>query len=67
MEKVIKEKIKSIVGADNFLDSEEDKLVYSYDGTPLIAHKPEAIVLPRSLDELSSLFKLANTARMRQG
>jgi len=54
------DKIKSIVGGNNFLDSIEDKLVYSYDGTPLISHKPEAIVLPNSVDEISQIFKLAN-------
>ena len=43
MQKSTLDKIKSIVGSDNFMDSIEDKLVYSYDGTPLISHKPEAI------------------------
>jgi len=60
MQKSTLDKIKSIVGGNNFLDSIEDKLVYSYDGTPLISHKPEAIVLPNSVDEISQIFKLAN-------
>jgi glycolate dehydrogenase FAD-linked subunit len=60
MQKSTLDKIKSIVGGDNFLDSIEDKLVYSYDGTPLISHKPEAIILPSSVDEISQVFKLAN-------
>ena len=60
MQKSTLDKIKSIVGDQNFLDSIEDKIVYSYDGTPLISHKPEAIVLPSTTDEISSIFKLAN-------
>ena len=60
MQKTTLEKVKSIVGSNNFLDSIEDKLVYSYDGTPLISHKPEAIIMPSSVDEISQIFKLAN-------
>ncbi len=60
MQKSTLDKIKSIVGGDNYLDSIEDKLVYSYDGTPLISQKPEAIVLPSSVDEISQIFRLAN-------
>ncbi len=57
MKKSTLDKIESIVGGNNFLDSIEDKLVYSYDGTPLISHKPEAIVLPTSVDiSLLSIF-----------
>jgi len=52
--------LRSIVGKENFLDSEEDKLVYAYDGTPLIQHKPEAILLPRNAEEISHILKLAN-------
>jgi len=60
MNKAILEKIKQIVGPDNFLDSPEDKLVYSYDGTPMLSHAPEAIVLPRAVDQISAILKLAN-------
>jgi glycolate oxidase len=60
MQKSTLDKIKSIVGTDNFMDSIEDKLVYSYDGTPLISHKPEAIIMPSSVNEISQIFKLAN-------
>jgi glycolate oxidase len=53
-------KLKNLVGDDNFLDSPEDKMVYSYDGTPLISHAPEAILRPRSSEEVSEILKLAN-------
>jgi glycolate oxidase len=53
-------KLKQIVGEGNFLDSPEDKMVYSYDGTPLISNAPEAILRPRSPEEVSEILKLAN-------
>jgi len=53
-------KLKEIVGLQNFLDSDEDKLVYSYDGTPLISQKPEAVVLPDSVEQISKIMQLAN-------
>jgi glycolate oxidase len=60
MNKSTLDKIKSIVSADNFMDSIEDKLVYSYDGTPLISFKPEAVIMPSSVEEISKIFKMAN-------
>jgi len=30
-------KLKQLVGEGNYLDSAEDKMVYSYDGTPLLS------------------------------
>lgn len=51
--------ISRIVGGDNLLTSEEDKIVYSYDGTPLLQQKPEAVVFPENAAQISALFKLA--------
>lgn len=56
-------KIKEIVGIQNFLDSDEDKLVYSYDGTPMISQRPEAIVLPGSVEQISKIMQLANAEK----
>ena len=55
-------KIRDIVGSERYLDSDEHKIVYSYDGTPLIAHLPDAVVFPRSVEDVSALLKLANEA-----
>lgn len=60
MDNTILSKIKEIVGASNFLDSVEDKLVYSYDGTPMLGHKPDAIIMPETTQQISDLMKLAN-------
>lgn len=54
------EKIKSIVGTKNYSDSIEDKICYSYDGTPILNTKPEAIVFPENEEQISQLMHLAN-------
>ncbi len=54
------QKISSIVGKNNYLDSQEDKIVYSYDGTQLLKQLPEAIVIPQSKEQISQILKLAN-------
>jgi glycolate oxidase len=56
------EKLKSLVGKENYLDSETDKLLYAYDGTPMLRKKPEAIVIPRSAEVVSKIMLLANEA-----
>ncbi len=60
MDQYTKEKIKSIVGSNNFFDSNEDKLVYSYDGTPIYQHLPEAVLFPQDDEQISKILKLAN-------
>ncbi len=42
------------------MDSEEERLVYAYDGTPMISQKPEAILMPGSIEEISKIIMLAN-------
>lgn len=56
-------RIRSIFGTPGFLDSAEDRISYSYDGTPLLKQLPDAIVVPKSVDQISELLKLANEER----
>jgi len=53
-------KIKNIFGGDSVLTSAEDKISYSYDGTPLLYQLPEAVIFPKDIAQISSLLKLAN-------
>lgn len=53
-------KTKIDCGYKNFFDSKEDKLVYSYDGTPVYKQLPEAIVFPQDDEQISKIIKLAN-------
>lgn len=53
-------KIKSIVGRENFSDSEEHKIVYSYDATPVYKQLPDAVVFPKDIDQIIQIVILAN-------
>ncbi len=53
-------KLQDIVGKSNFFDSQEDRIAYSYDATPLIQELPDAVVRPSSVQQVSSIVKLAN-------
>ena len=55
-----KEKIKQIAGSENYFDSEEDRICYSFDATPLLKQMPEAVVFPESEEQISKILKLAN-------
>ncbi len=56
-------KLKEITGSKNYLDSHEDKICYSYDGTPLIETLPEAVLFPENEDQISKIMLLANEER----
>ncbi|PIU45658.1 MAG: glycolate oxidase subunit GlcD [Ignavibacteriales bacterium CG07_land_8_20_14_0_80_59_12] len=56
-------KIREIVASDHYHDSLEHRIAYSYDGTPLISQLPDAVVLPRSVEDVSALLKFANEER----
>lgn len=60
MNNILKDKIKRIVSSENYFDSQEDKLSYSFDGTPIFQHLPEAVVLPKDEEQISQIVRLAN-------
>ncbi len=53
-------KISQIAGKNNYLDSQEDRISYSYDGTPLLHALPDAIVVPKTKEQISGILALAN-------
>jgi glycolate oxidase len=56
-------KLKSIVGRENYFDSLEQRIAYSYDGTPLLSQLPVAIIRPQSNEHIASIVQLANNDR----
>jgi glycolate oxidase len=56
-------KLRSIVGSTNLLDSMEDRISYSYDGTPLLKQLPVAILRPQSAEQVSQILRSANEER----
>jgi glycolate oxidase len=56
----IKNRFVSIVGEDHYRDTPAEKLVYSYDATPNYQSMPDAIIVPRSTEEVSAIVKICN-------
>ncbi len=54
--------LRAIVGADHVLDAPGDVEPYARDATALFHHRPDAVVLPSTVDEVAAVLKLA-TAR----
>jgi glycolate oxidase len=52
------EELQSIVGERYVLNSPEDLVAYSYDGT-FAEHQPDVVVLPANTEEISELLKVA--------
>ena len=63
MEKRIKDALIAIVGSENFLDSVEDKICYSYDATNQ-KYLPDAVVFPGSAREVSEVLKIAHREKL---
>lgn len=53
-------RLQSIVGKNNIYSSQEDRIAYSYDGTPVLEALPDAAVRAHSVEEISQILKLAN-------
>ncbi|CAM4151494.1 glycolate oxidase subunit GlcD [Lederbergia lenta] len=56
----ISEKLISIVGKENFDDSQVGRLVYSYDASPQYQSMPDAVVSPRNTEEVSKILRFCN-------
>lgn len=56
----ILKKLEEILSKEQILTSPEDLICYSYDATPLINYKPDAVVIVKSAEEISKILTLAN-------
>ncbi|WP_108670201.1 glycolate oxidase subunit GlcD [Peribacillus acanthi] len=56
----IKQQLINVVGPDNYSDTQVERLVYSYDATPNFQAMPDAVVCPRSTEEVSRIVKICN-------
>ncbi len=53
-------RLEEIIGKERVLTSIEHRLVYSYDATPTFSTLPDAIIIPKTAEEISQILKLAN-------
>ncbi|NOY57424.1 MAG: FAD-binding protein [Calditrichaeota bacterium] len=56
----VMKRLESIVGKNNVHSSQEDRIAYSYDGTPVLDSLPDAAVRAHSVEEISKILQLAN-------
>ena len=56
--------LKEIVGASYVQDSKADRLAYSYDATPNFQQMPDAIVSPRTAEEVQQIVRLCATYKV---
>ncbi|MBN8192801.1 glycolate oxidase subunit GlcD [Bacillus sp. NTK074B] len=56
----IKKKFISIVSEENYRDTPAENLVYSYDATPNYQSMPDAVIVPRSTEEVSEIVKICH-------
>ncbi len=54
-------RLAEIVGRWNLRNSPEERIVFSYDATAMLAQKPEAVVFVETAQQVSEVLKLANT------
>ncbi|MFB6499440.1 glycolate oxidase subunit GlcD [Bacillus haynesii] len=60
----VRSQLIEIVGSANYDDSNAGRLVYSYDATPQFQSMPDAVIAPRSKEEVSQIVKICNTHRI---
>jgi glycolate oxidase len=56
----ITEKLKEIVGQDWVSDQPEELVLYSYDMTENTPHLPNYVVMPKTVEEIQGIIRLAN-------
>ena len=57
------QKLREIVGAENFTDQLEELVPYSYDAS-MNVHRPDAAIWPESTEQVAQIVKFANENRI---
>lgn len=64
LSQAITEELENIVGNGNVQTSQASRLVYSYDATPNFQALPDAVVAPRSTEEVAEVVKVCNREKI---
>lgn len=64
LSQAITEELENIVGNGNVQTSQASRLVYSYDATPNFQSLPDAVVAPRSTEEVAEVLKVCNREKI---
>ncbi|OIU68769.1 glycolate oxidase subunit GlcD [Rossellomorea aquimaris] len=60
----LKKQFIEVVGEDHYRESSAERLVYSYVATPNFQSMPDAVIVPRTTQEVSEIVKLCNEHRV---
>ena len=63
LSKEVKNELKSIVGADRYLDEKEDLIIYSYDAF-MVRGEPDVVLFPVTTEEVSKIMKVATREKI---
>ncbi len=58
------DRLASAVGAENVLTRAEDLVPYSFDGTAALKERPDAVVFPRTTEQVAQCVRAARSARI---
>jgi glycolate oxidase len=61
--KEVKSELKSIVGAERYLDEKEDLMLYSYDAF-MVKGQPEVVLFPITTEEVSKIMRVATREKI---
>ena len=56
--------LRDIVGDTHFRDDPEALIAHSYDGTPMLQAKPDAVVYPANTEQVSAIMKALSTYKV---
>ncbi|HLZ37673.1 MAG TPA: FAD-dependent oxidoreductase [Mycobacteriales bacterium] len=64
LERGVRAELEDLAGAEHVRVQEGDFVPFSRDATPLFWHSPDAVVFPRSADEVAAVLRLATRRRI---
>ena len=60
----ITDRLRAFLKDDQILTADEDLDVYSFDGTAMLRQRPQCVVLPETVEEVSQILALANAKKV---
>ncbi len=58
------DQLRALLGPENVLTAREDLIPYGFDGTAALKQLPQAVVFPRTAEEVSGVLKLARAQKV---
>lgn len=56
--------LRAIVGDVHFREDKEARITHSYDGTPMLQAIPDAMIYPKSTEQVSAIMKVLSAYKV---